>query len=429
MKVVIIGAGSNSFGRGQIIDILNSRELHGRGLTLTLVDTRPDALDLMARFAVMVRDAAGWDATIEHTTDRCEALPGADYIVCAVARKRMELWEQDFRVPLSYGFRHCLGENGGPGAVFHALRSLELVIPICRDAERLCPDALFLNFTNPETRVLHAILHLTKVKAAGLCHGVFSVMPFIQKYTGRPAGEFRVTSAGINHFYCLRRVEDKATGEDILPGLIERAAADESAPPIFRRFAEIFGVFTFPSDDHIGEYLSFGSEFHGSRWPYGLESRGVPAGETGPHRSAVEDYVSGRNRPDGFLTGRSGELAAPIICDIELDRGERREAVNVLNSDGCIENLPGGAAVEVPAVVDAGGIHPEHVGALPEPFAAIIRTQLTIIELVTEAYRTRDRKLLLQALLLDPNVDSIENARSMLDLMFRLQKDFLPECP
>ena len=218
MKVVIIGAGSNSFGRGQIIDILNSRELHGRGLTLTLVDTRPDALGLMARFAVMVRDAAGSDATIEHTTDRCEALPGADYIVCAVARKRMELWEQDFRVPLSYGFRHCLGENGGPGAVFHALRSLELVIPICRDAERLCPDALFLNFTNPETRVLHAILHLTKVKAAGLCHGVFSVMPFIQKYTGRPAGEFRVTSAGINHFYCLRRVEDKATGEDILPG-------------------------------------------------------------------------------------------------------------------------------------------------------------------------------------------------------------------
>ncbi len=427
MKVVVIGAGSGSFGKGQIVDILNCGELHGRGITLTLVDVNADSAKKMAEFAELVKKLAGSDATIQHTTDRCEALPGADYVICAVARRRMELWEQDFRIPLSYGFRHCLGENGGPGALFHALRSLELVVPICRDVERLCPEALLMNFTNPVARVLHAALHLTGVRAVGLCHGVASAIQAIEKYTGRPISDFDFASAGINHFYCLVRVEDKKTGADLLPQLIEQAAADDEAPPLFRRFAEILGVFTFPSDDHIGEYVSFGAEYGGVKWPFGRERQRVHLAEAEDTEPQIEDYLSGRRQPDEFFTTPSGELAAPIMCDIELDRRQRREAVNVLNSEGYIENLPRSAVVEVPAVVDAAGVHPEHVGALPEPFAAIMRPQITIIELLTEAYRSRSKKLLLQALLLDPNVNSIENARKMLDEMLELQSEFLPE--
>ena len=117
----------------------------------------------------------------------------------------------------------------------------------------------------------------------------------------------------------------------------------------------------------------------------------------------------------------------PIICDIELDRVTRRPAVNVLNTDGYVENLSRRGVVEVPATVDASGIHPIRVGAVPEPFAAYLRMQFSIIELVTEAYRTRSRKVLLQALLLDPVVNSIIAAEKLLDDMLLLQEDYLPD--
>jgi alpha-galactosidase len=395
---------------------------------LSLVDVDERALDTMTKLAERIKQHTGSDIALHSTTDRTEALPGADYVITAVARKRMELWEQDFRVPLAHGFRHCLGENGGPGALFHALRSFELIMPICRDVERLCPDALLLNFTNPESRVLHAILHLTQVKAIGICHGVFGALEAISEYLRRPIDEFEVVSAGINHFYCVLSAKERATGKERLPELVQMAAADRSSgeASLFNTLAEVFGIFTFPSDDHIGEYLSYGSEFTGVKWPYGHESRAVS--EDGrPGRPSLEAYASGEVGLDEHILGPSGELTVPIITDIELNTGNVRPAVNVLNTEGYIANLPREAAVEVPARVDGEGVHPCSVGPLPEAFAAILRTQCTINSLVTEAYRTRDRKLLLQALLLDPNVNSVTGATRLLDEMLALQREFLPE--
>lgn len=426
MKIVIIGAGSHSFGRGQIADLMQAPELRGRGGRLVLVDTDPAALAVMTRLTERLQAHTGADFAIESTTDRRAALPGAAYVVTAVARQRMPLWEQDFRVPLAHGCRHCLGENGGPGAVFHTLRSLELVMPICRDIEELCPDALLLNFTNPEARVLHAILHLTKVKAAGICHGVFSAIHQVETYLKRPAAEFEIISAGMNHFYCLLKVRELATGRDRLPELVEMAAQEPHEHlRLFRKMAEVFGVFTFPSDDHIGEYLSYGAEYSGVTWPYGQERRRVRSLEpaAGP---ALEEYADGRRPLDAAILAPSGEITVPIIADIELDRQAFRPAVNVLNTAGYIENLPRDAAIEVPARVDARGIHPLHVGAVPETFAAMMRTQFSIHTLLTEAWRTRSRKLLLQALLLDPNVTSITAAEQLLTDLLDLQQDFLP---
>ncbi len=430
MKIVLIGAGSRSFGRGQIVDVLTAKELYGRGITFCLVDENPGALELMTRFARRVKERSGADFEIESAADRREALPGSGYVIVSVARKRMELWEQDFRVPLSYGFRHCLGENGGPGSVFHALRSLHLVIPVCRDVEELCPDALVMNFTNPETKVLHAIRHLTKANAAGFCHGVFSAETALSRYLKRPLEQLEIISAGMNHFYCILRVKDKQTGEELLPEALRCAAADPKAPPLFRKIAEIYGIFTFPSDDHTGEYLSWGSEYHGVKWLYGPECRQIGLKPEVPdmeETAELEDIASGRLPLDDTLLKPSGELTVPVISDIELDRGSFRSAVNVLNTGGYIENLPRSGAVEVPATVDARGIHPLKVGPLPEPFAAVIRAQFTIIELITEAYRTQSKQLLLQALLLDPCVNSIASAEKLLDDMLHLQKDFLPD--
>jgi len=345
----------------------------------------------------------------------------------AVARKRWELWEQDFRVPLSYGVRHVLGENGGPGAAFHALRSFELIVPICRDIERLAPDALLLNFTNPEARVLHAICHLTRVRAVGLCHGVFSAVELLARLLERPREQLEVVSAGINHFYCVLKVTDRNTGRPLLPTAMEKLLAGDPAevPPMFRKLAEIFGVFGFPSDDHVGEYLAFAGEQAGTKWLYGQESRKVGRPRC-DWPAAIESYADGTTPLDENVLRPSGELAVPILCDIEGDRNCFREAVDVLNDGPYVENLPADCVVEVPAMVDAGGVHPLEVGPLPEPLATLIRTQCTIIALVTEAYRTRSKKLLLQALLLDPLVESISAAEAMLDEMLALQEDYLP---
>jgi alpha-galactosidase len=429
MKIVIIGAGSRSFGRGQLADMLQATDLRGQNVTLWLVDESERALETMLGLAERMKAHTGADITLRSTTDRCTALPGADYVITAVARRRMQLWEQDFRVPLAYGFQHCLGENGGPGAVFHALRSLNLVMPICQDIERLCPGALLLNFTNPEARVLHAILHLTKVKAAGICHGVFNALANISRYLERPVDDLYIVSAGMNHFFYILKVKDKRTGEDLLDELRKRALADQSGrvPPLFRKMVEIFGMFTYMSDDHIGEYLSFGSEFGGVKWHYGQEAHPVPLQDLPAAQPSLEDYATGKRPLDDWVMRTSGEITVPIICDIEFDRKMWRPAVNVLNTGLYIENLPAGGAIEIPAIVDAAGIHPQKVGVLPEPVAALIRTQFSIIELVTEAYRTRSKKLLLQALLLDPVANSIAAAEKLLDDMFELQKEYLPE--
>lgn len=424
VKIVLIGAGSASFGRGSLADIMACEDLQNYDCTVVLVDINEEALNKMAGLAEMIREYHGSSVKIEKTTDRTKALPGADYVVISVTQKRYELWEQDFRVPLAYGFRNVLGENGGPGALFHAMRNYGIVLPICRDIEKLCPDALVLNFTNPESRILMAMTHLTKVNAVGLCHGVAGARHSAANLIERDLDDLDIVTGGLNHFFWLLKVEDAKTGEDLKPLLRQKAM--ESCPPLVRKMVEIYDLFTYPSDDHIGEYVSFAHEFTGLLWHYGRETQKVAKAQ-----SASEDwrdeYLSGRRPVDGRLVNPSGESAVDIITDILEDKNKWEPSVNVPNVDGYVENLPKNAVIEVPAIVNASGVNPEHVGPIPEALAAFCRTQISIQLLLLDAYRERSKKLLLQALLLDPVVDSILRAEEMLDHMLELQKDYLPE--
>jgi alpha-galactosidase len=432
-SIVLIGAGSASFGRGQIVDILAAEDLQGRGISLVLVDIDRIALERMTALAERIASYFDSDISIHATTDRREALERASFAITAVARERMRLWEQDYRIPNAYGCDQILGENGGPGAVFHALRSFHQIMPICRDMEELCPDALFLNFTNPEARVLHAVSHLTSLRAVGICHGVANGIDFIARMLNRDSNEFEVTSAGVNHFYAFLQVIDRTTGADILDEVKRAALEYEGSPPLFRRMLEIFDVFSFPSDDHMGEYLAFGNEYHGRKWHYGVESSTLD--ETGRDSTAtngltiedIDKYARGEFAIDDRICAPSGECTVPLIASIVCDRPRRFEAVNVLNTDSYITNIPASGAVEVPATADKHGVHPEYVGSIPEPFAEFIRRQYAIHEVLTEAYRTGSRKLLLQALLLDPLIHSIKSAEKILDDMLRQQKDYVPE--
>ncbi|OGV56372.1 MAG: hypothetical protein A2X49_15210 [Lentisphaerae bacterium GWF2_52_8] len=426
VKIVLIGAGSHCFGRGQIADIINSKELDAIGIRLVLVDVDAAALELMRRFAETMKAKRGSKIIIEAFTDRRQALPEADYVVVAVAQKRWQLWEQDFRVPNAFGFRQILGENGGPGALFHAMRSIHLIIPIAKDMETLCPNALLLNFTNPEARVLNALLNLTRIKSMGICHGYFSAENYIAKLLEVPTSQIHITSAGMNHFYCVLNVLDKENGKDRFEEVLGKAASDLSAPPLFRKMAQIFGVLTFPSDDHFGEYLPFGCEYSDGRWHYGNEFKPFHIQPEAPAINMIQDYLEGNASLENSLFSKSGEITVSIISDIETNSGAWRPAVNVMNSGSFREKLPKDAVVEIPAHVDAKGAHPECVGPIPETFANFMRTHFTIHRLCTEAYRTRSRKLLLQALLLDPCVNDIAKAEKLLDTMLNLQKEFLP---
>ena len=423
VKIVLIGAGSASFGRGTLADIMACDDLRNYDCTIVLVDINEEALNKMAGLAELIRDYYNFPAKIEKTTDRAEALPEADYVIISVTQKRYELWEQDFRVPLAYGFRHVLGENGGPGALFHAIRNYEIVLPICHDIEKLCPDALVLNFTNPESRILMAMTHLTKINAVGLCHGVLGARNRAMELLGKDLNELNIVTGGLNHFFWVLKVEDANTGEDLYPLLRQRV--QESCPPLVQKMVEVFDCFTYPSDDHIGEYLSFAQEFTGLLWHYGRECRKVAESES-PSGDWRDDYLSGKRPVDDNLVRPGGEIAIDIISDILEDKNKWEPAVNVLNTGKYVENLPTNAVVEVPAIVNATGVHPEQVGPLPEALAAFCRTQISIQLLLIEAYRKWSKKLLLQALLLDPVVDSVKRAEEMLDYMLELQKDYLP---
>ena len=451
LKIVLIGAGSREFSRGLIHDLILERSLlESRSMRVVMVDVDPKRLAEMHGYAQRCAAVAKAPLVFEAMTDRRTALKGADFVLVSVAMKRMELWEQDFRVPRAFGVPHIYGENGGPGAAFHALRNFEIIMPICRDVEEICPDAWVLNFTNPEARILTAMLTLSKVKAIGLCHGFYSFRRLVETALARPVAELDVRTAGINHFYTFYRIAEKNSGRDLVPDFIDKIGArEDKLPPLVRYLWKTFGALGYISDHHIGEYVGFAHEFVDSLWTFGIESRPVLPEEKGvDSRTAFEAWRRGVDVAT-FLSGgfaerereelsgavptaaagirASGELAVPVIADITLNRKAWRDSVNVMNDGGFIENLDRDTAVELPATVDAAGVHPDRVGRLPEGFAALIRQQQSVQRLLVQAYREKSRKLLLQCLLLDPCTTTMaKEVEQMMDHLLKIQAAYLP---
>lgn len=452
LKIVLIGAASREFARSLVQDLVLENEiLDACEVEVALVDIDAEGLAIMYAYAKQCAEATGAKIHFCAMTDRKEALVGADFVLISIAQKRMELWEQDFRVPLAFGIPHIYGENGGPGAAFHALRNLKTIMPICADIEALCPSAWVINFTNPEARVLTAILTLTKVRAIGLCHGFYSFRKLATAVLDRPESELDIRTAGINHFYTYYKIAAAKGAENLIPEFERRLTADPSPlPPLTRYLWETFGALGYVSDHHIGEYLGFAHEITGKLWTFGIENRIVDPCESGVdgrvvfeawrHKMDVRSYfeqdIAAKERAELSPTAGldrstmqpSGELAVPVIADIVLGRNRWRAAMNVLNTEGYIENLDRDTAVELPAVVSTEGPRPEFVGRLPEGFAALIRQQQSVQRLLVQAYAEGSKRLLLQALLVDPVCSGhAREVEAMLDHMLKLQASYLPE--
>ncbi len=442
IKIALIGAGSRSFGPSSVRDILLSDPLNEGGVQVVLMDKVAGGLKDIEAYAAFLKKALRRETSFVSTTDLEAAVDGADFVITAIDVQRFLRWTQDFHIPRRYGFRQVFGENGGPGGLFHALRNMSPMIEIARAMERLCPRALMLNFSNPEHKLCEAVSRLTTIESAGLCHGVFMGLHQIATILGMPVDDLEGAACGMNHFTFFQWIKHRRTGEDLYPRLraVERDGdwlADWHEIGMARILFRRFGLWPSPAANHYGEYIRWAEEFVSSELQYFYDpADGHPwdAGNipefvyslsgdktTRPWRRPEpppERWEEAKIRP-------SGELAVPIMEALARGVSRTLEAVNIPNR-GAIPNLPGDMVVELPANADAAGLRPCQMDPLPEGIAALLRTQASIHKLLVEAFDEQSRNKLIQAMLLDPTVDSYRRAVDCVEEMMRLQADVLP---
>jgi alpha-galactosidase len=455
--ITVIGAGSASFGENTLSALLRSKKL--KGSTLRLVDRNPQSLGIVHRLANRLNRE--WDAnfTISAHTHHKDALVGTDFVVSAIeVGPREELWKSDFEIPIKYGVRQPYAENGGPGGFIHAARNVKPVLEIVRDMEQACPDAWFINFTNPMVRICDLVNRHSKIKAVGLCHQIYAGYgmvgvalakdlgievpeglegmhadviqhPLQQQVIRQTIPLVDIHAAGTNHFTWVLSVHDKRTGDNLYPLLKKRFfELDESFEPLTRCVFRDFGLFPVPGDTHLCEYLPWMSDPVTKPWEkfnIRLYDWEVMAGLRDFSLDRLNEMANGNMTIDGLLETDS-EGALEMIENIAFGGSHYHLAANLPNT-GQIPNLPMGATVETSVHVDGAGIHPVHVGPLPEPIAELCRRELTVARLCIDAAVEGSYEKALQCLLLDPVVTDMETARLILDDYLMTYKVNLPQ--
>lgn len=442
--ITIIGAASTTFGPKVLRDILNHPAVGG--CTVRFVDINEERLAIYTALAHKVNRLLPTPIVIASTTDRRAALPGSDHVIISVDTGHYQTWELDFTIPVAHGVRQVLGELGGPGGLFHTLRQIPLHLAIGHDIAELCPAARVMVASNPLNRICLAMQRHTDVgQIVGLCHGVeMALYLFLNRVMGIAGDDMQATAAGTNHLTWILDLRHAATGEDLRPRMV---AALRALPPaeqaLGRKLLDVFGYFPGTLDSHAGEYIPYAYEFHGTngidfaahvqqeqqRWHYLHDlAEHDAAWERYEQRYGDQTALSDELRLDDFFKPRNwaDTLAFPIIAAMLENRLHRMPAINMLN-EGAIANLPNDVFVEAPAIVDASGIRLVSVGALPRPLAAFNRRDIDQMKLAVEAGVTGDRTLVLQAMLLDPVVDSVRAAEQTLDALLKAHAQYLPQ--
>ena len=417
-RIVLIGAGSAMFGLGALGDIFKCRALDGS--TVVLHDINEEALSRVEAVSKKYVIDNGLPFDIIATTSRTQALEGADFCIISIeVGNRYELWEQDWKLPLQLGIPQVYGENGGPGGIFHSLRIIPPILDICADIAALCPDALVINLSNPMSTICLGISKkFPQLHVVGVCHEIFSLINHLPKMLGVAFSELSIKAGGLNHFSILVEAAYKATGEDAYADIREKAPAFyENLPErgLFREFFRIYGCLPNTTDSHFGEYIPW-------------------AQEAADHKGILDfysKYMHECTKPiDEYKRIKYGTLPSeywrvvPIIKGIVTNSGHEELAVNVRN-DGLIACLPEDIYVEVPATVDAGGIHGMKLNHMPKGFEALLRNRVGVLELTAEAAVCESKELALQALLAEPIVNSLKNAEQLFEMMLNYQKQYL----
>jgi alpha-galactosidase len=431
--ITFVGAGSTVFAKNLLGDILSTPALAASDIRLFDID--PARLDLSALVAERVATAVGARPSVTATTDRERALDGADYVVSMIQVAGYRPGTvRDFEIPKRHGLEQTIGDTLGIGGIMRGLRTVPAMLEIVRDMERLCPDALHLNYVNPMAIVSWALNAASPIPTVGLCHSVQGTAAQLAHDLGVPADELDYLAAGINHMAFYLKLEH--AGVDQYPAL-QRLAAEGPVPDWNRVRYDVLrrlGFFVTESSEHFAEYVPWYvkrahpellerynvplDEYLGRceltelAWPFAeaelrqpgsqrlddlrraIEAAGIPAmPQTTDHHLAAFERL--------HQVERSTEYGATIIEAIET----RSPAVvygNVPN-DGLIDGLPDGCCVEVPCLVDGNGVQPVRVGALPPQLTALIRTNVNVQELTVAAVLQGKREHVYHAAMLDPH--------------------------
>ncbi|MCX7795293.1 MAG: alpha-glucosidase/alpha-galactosidase [bacterium] len=423
-KIAFIGAGSVVFAKRLIMDILSYPELSNS--EIALMDINKERLDLIYALTKKLIEVMGCNAKVTATLDRREVLDSAKYVINMIQVGGLEMFEVDCEIPRRYGIDQTVGDTVGPGGVFRGLRTIPVLLDIAKDMEELCPDALFINYSNPMAINCWAMNKATKIKNVGLCHSVQGTAHQLATYVGVDPSQVSYWVAGINHMAWF--LEFKLGDEDLYPRLWKAMEDPEIYIKDAVRFEimKYFDYFVTESTHHMSEYVPYFrrnperiKELIPERWDY-LE---ICRDRWQPHYERIKREAIGE---EPIVVDRSNEYAASIIYSMET--GVLSRINGNVNNDNLITNLPKDCCVEVPCLVDKTGIHPCFVGELPPQCAALNRTNINLQELAVIAALEKDPRKAFQAVMLDPLTASILEPRDikrMVEEMFKAEKDWV----
>jgi alpha-galactosidase len=424
VKVALVGAGSVVFARTLIGDLLTFPEL-ADGATVALMDIDEERLRVAELTARTIAETLGTNTTVEATLDRREALAGADYVqtMMQVGGYRPAT-VTDFEVPKRFGLRQTIGDTVGIGGIMRGLRTIPVLLDLCREMEELCPDALLLQYVNPMAINCWAVSRATPIRTVGLCHSVQGTARDLAADVGVPAEEIEYLCAGINHLAFYLQLTHR--GRDLYPALRRK----RDIPDWNRVRYEVlrhFGYFCTESSEHLAEYVPW---FIKAGRPDLIEEFNVPLDEY-PRRceAQIEEWEELRtdlSSGAAITVSRSDEYSASIIHALETGTPFTFNG-NVMNN-GLIANLPYGC-VEVPCTAGAAGISPQPVGPLPPQLAALMRTNMNVQELTVEAALTGKREHVHHAAMLDPHTAaelSLGQIHELVDQLLEAHGELVP---
>lgn len=432
-----MGAGSTIFARGVICDCLCSEAL--RDSVFTLYDIDAERLEESRTILTAMQAAMGGYGRIEvyvGVENRKEALRGADFVINAIQVGKYDPCTIiDFEVPKKYGLHQTIGDTLGIGGIMRALRTIPVMVDFAHDMEEVCPDAWFLNYTNPMAMLTGYMLRHTEIKTVGLCHSVQGCSEWLLKTLGMEdllEGRKELI-AGINHMAWLLELCDRE-GRDLYPEIKRRAAAMMASGEKFHDmvrfdYLDKFGYYCTESSEHNAEYNMY---YIKARYPERIDRFNIPLDEY--PRRCVKQIEEWKNQYQKLKDGtfarhtRSVEYASYImeafVTNIPYQIGG-----NILNTGHLINNLPADACVEIPCLINSQGILPCRVGALPVQCAALNMTNINVQLLTIEAAATGKKEHIYQAAFLDPHTGSeldLDTIVAMVDELIEAHGDWLP---
>jgi alpha-galactosidase len=433
-KFAFIGAGSFNFTRKLIKDILTFEALSDS--TFALMDIDESRLPTIKAAVEKIIKAGNYPAKVFTTTDRVEALKDADGVVITILQGGVQVWRHDIEIPKKYGVNINVGDTRGPAGIFRALRTIPVMLDICRDIEEYCPNAIVLNYTNPMAMLCRAMQGQSKVNVTGLCHSVQGTASMLARWIGAPEEEITYLCAGINHQAWF--LEFKWNGKDAYP-LIREAV---KKPEIYN-YEIVRNEMFIHLDYYVTESSGHNSEYnawfrkrpdllekyctHGTGWNpghYGM-ILDLHLDRAKTWQKQIEEWLA----QDTVDISRGYEYAAYIFNAILGDNTMYEFNGNVRNF-GLIDNLPEGCCVEVPVLASKRGLNPMHVGKLPSQLAILNDINARCEELAVEAAIEGDPRKVFHAVCFDPltsAVLSLAEIKEMVDEMLGKNRDWLPQ--